>query len=75
MLVVGHTHQVYAEQLGGVFVVNPGSSVFNHSCMILSLPDCSVSTHALGGREIVECWNFGMFFGGAGAQQGYPQGD
>lgn len=60
VLIVGHTHQVYAEQLGGVFVVNPGSTVFNHSCMILSLPDLSVQTFALGNQEIVKCWNFSM---------------
>ena len=28
VLVVGHTHQVFAEYMGGVLVVNPGSSVF-----------------------------------------------
>ena len=60
VLIVGHTHQVYAEQLGKVFVVNPGSTVFNHSCMILSLPDLSVQTFALGNQEIVKCWNFSM---------------
>jgi putative phosphoesterase len=60
VLIVGHTHQVYAEQLGEVFVINPGSSVFNHSCMILSLPDLSVQTYALGKQDIVKCWNFSM---------------
>lgn len=60
VLIVGHTHQVYAEQLGEVFVINPGSTVFNHSCMILSLPDLSVQTFALGNREIIKCWNFSM---------------
>ena len=60
VLIVGHTHQVYAVQLGGVYVVNPGSSVFNHSCMILSLPDLSVQTYALGKQEIIKCWNFSM---------------
>ncbi len=60
VLIVGHTHQVFAETLGGVFVVNPGSSAFNHSCMILTLPDLAVETRALGGRDIVKCWNFGM---------------
>ena len=60
VLIVGHTHQVFAEQLGKVFVVNPGSTVFNHSCMILSLPDLSVQTFALGNQEIVKCWNFSM---------------
>ena len=60
VLIVGHTHQVYAEQLGKVLVINPGSVPFNHSCMILSLPDLRVETYALGGREIVNCWNFSM---------------
>jgi putative phosphoesterase len=60
VLIVGHTHQVYAEQLGGVLVVNPGSTVFNHSCIILSLPDLSVQTFALGNQQIIKCWNFSM---------------
>ena len=60
VLIVGHTHQVYAEQLGRVLVINPGSVPFNHSCMILSLPDLSVETYALGDREITRCWNFSM---------------
>jgi putative phosphoesterase len=62
VLIVGHTHQVYAEQLGNILVLNPGSSVFNHSCMILSLPDLSVQVHALGNLRIVKCWNFGMLY-------------
>ena len=60
VLVVGHTHQVYAERIGDVFVVNPGSSAFNYSCMILSLPDLTVETFALDGRELIKCWNFSM---------------
>lgn len=60
VLIVGHTHQVYAEQLGEILVVNPGSTVFNHSCMILSLPDLGVQTFALGNQQIVKCWNFSM---------------
>lgn len=60
VLIVGHTHQVYAELIGEVFVVNPGSSAFNYSCMILSLPDLSIETFALDGREIIKCWNFSM---------------
>ena len=60
VLIVGHTHQVYAEQLGEVLVINPGSTVFNHCCMILSLPDLSVQTFALGNQKIVKCWNFSM---------------
>jgi putative phosphoesterase len=60
VLIVGHTHQVYAERLGEILVVNPGSTVFNHSCMILSLPDLGVQTFALGNQKIVKCWNFSM---------------
>ena len=60
ILIVGHTHQVFAEQLGDIFVINPGSSQFNHSCMILTLPDLEVRTFSLGNRDIVKCWNFGM---------------
>ena len=62
VLIVGHTHQVYAEQLGKLLVVNPGSVPFNHSCMILSLPDLAVQNFALGDREIVKCWNFSMLY-------------
>jgi putative phosphoesterase len=62
VLIVGHTHQVYAERLGDMLVINPGSVPFNHCCMILSLPDFGIETFALGGREIVNCWNFSMVF-------------
>ena len=63
VLIVGHTHQVFALPLGQVFVVNPGSSVFNHSCMILSLPELTVREFALDRHNIVRCWNFSMLFG------------
>ena len=62
LLIVGHTHQVYALRLGDVMVINPGSTVFNHSCMIISLPDLTVRSFALGNHEIVDCWNFGMLY-------------
>ena len=62
VLIVGHTHQVYAEQLGDVIVVNPGSTPFNHSCMILTLPELTVQTYALEGQEILKSWNFSMLF-------------
>jgi putative phosphoesterase len=63
VLIVGHTHQVYAEQLGKVLVINPGSAPFNHSCMILSLPELEVEIYPLGNREVIYCWNFSMLFG------------
>ncbi len=62
VLIAGHTHQVFAEQLGHTFIVNPGSTAFNHSCMILSLPDLSVETFALEDQEIVRSWNFSYLF-------------
>ncbi len=59
VLVVGHTHQVFAERVGTTLVVNPGSSAFNHSCAILRLPEMSVEMLPLSGRTIVKTWNWG----------------
>ena len=59
VLVVGHTHQVFVEFLGDTLVVNPGSSVFNNSCAILSLPEMTVELFALSGKEIQTTWNWG----------------
>jgi putative phosphoesterase len=61
VLIVGHTHQVFAEQLGDVLVINPGSTQFNHTCMILNLPDMTVETYALQGRKPLKSWNWGKF--------------
>ncbi len=61
ILIVGHTHQVFVEQLGEVLVINPGSAPFNHSCMLLQLPQKQVETHALQGKTILPTWNWGMF--------------
>ena len=60
VLIVGHTHQVFAEILGSTLVINPGSSQFNHSCVILSLPDLNVQWFALSGQSIKKSWNWGM---------------
>jgi len=60
VLVVGHTHQVFAVQLGNLLVVNPGSTRFNHSCALLSLPEREVSFFPLGGRQVLPVWNWGM---------------
>lgn len=60
ILLVGHTHQVFAEQLGGMLVINPGSTNFNHSCAILSLPDREVKFYALSGKTICKSWNWGQ---------------
>lgn len=62
VLIVGHTHQVFSEHIGDMLVINPGSSLFNHSCMILTLPEMKVEEYALGGKEILRSWNWGVFF-------------
>jgi len=56
VLIVGHTHQVFAEQIGNTLVVNPGSSAFNHSCAILRLPEMTVEVFPLSGKAVVKNW-------------------
>lgn len=60
VLIVGHTHQVFAEVLGSTLVINPGSSQFNHSCAVLSLPDLNLQWFALSGKQMKKSWNWGM---------------
>lgn len=60
VMVVGHTHQLYAEQLGDTLLVNPGSTCFNHSCAILTLPEKRVEVYPLSGREPIRAWNWGL---------------
>ena len=60
VLVIGHTHQVFAEFLGGTLVVNPGSTAFNNSCAILRLPELTVEVFALCGKPVVKTWNWGQ---------------
>jgi len=62
VLIIGHTHQVFNTQIGTVQVINPGSTQFNHSCMILNLPDMQLETFALGNKEIIKTWNWGFFY-------------
>jgi putative phosphoesterase len=59
VLVVGHTHQVYNEVIAGTLVINPGSTVFNHCCAILRLPEMTVDFYALSGKKIERTWNWG----------------
>jgi putative phosphoesterase len=59
VLIVGHTHQIFSEQLGGTLVINPGSSAFNHSCAVLTLPQCELQLYGLGGYEPTPTWNWG----------------
>lgn len=62
ILITGHSHQILNEQLGDVLLLNPGSTVFNHNCSILSLPDMQVQHFALSGKEQIKVWNWGMLF-------------
>jgi putative phosphoesterase len=63
VLIVGHSHQVYAQQLGNTLLINPGSTSFNHCCAILSMPDCTVEFHALSSRPIIPTWNWSDMVG------------
>lgn len=60
VLVVGHTHQVFAERLGHTLVVNPGSTKFNHTCFILELPDMNVRLFPLSNQRPVKAWHWGQ---------------
>jgi predicted phosphodiesterase len=59
VLIVGHTHQVFAEQLGHTLVINAGSTRFNHCCAVLSLPGITIEWFALSGQIIDYAWNWG----------------
>lgn len=59
VLIVGHTHQVFVEQIGDTLVVNPGSTVFNNCCAILRLPELTVELFELNGKPIQKTWNWG----------------
>lgn len=59
ILVVGHTHQVFAEWLGDTLVINPGSTKFNHTCAILTIPELEVEWFSLSGLQPQASWNWG----------------
>jgi len=61
VLVVGHTHQVFAENVGKTLIVNPGSTAFNHSCMILRLPEMTTQIYSLSGKVVERTWNWGEY--------------
>ena len=62
ILIIGHTHQVFHQQIGSTLVINPGSSYFNHSCAILNLPERRVELFPLSGKDIIPTWNWGIFY-------------
>ncbi len=59
VLIIGHTHQVFAEQLGDTLVINAGSTRFNHCCAVLSLPNMTIEWFPLSGQMIHYTWNWG----------------
>lgn len=61
VLIIGHTHQVFAEQLAKTLVINPGSTKFNYCCAVLTLPDMAVDFIPLRGRTISRVWNWGEY--------------
>jgi len=61
VLVVGHTHQVFSEQMGDMLVINPGSTKFNHTCVILSLPEMECHWFSLSNQSPLKVWNWGTY--------------
>jgi len=64
VLIVGHTHQVFAERLGNTLVINPGSTKFNHTCMTLSLPEQEVRIFPVSDNTPQKVWNWGQLVTG-----------
>ncbi len=60
VLIVGHTHQVFAELLGETLLINPGSTKLNNSCATLSLPEGKVQFFSLSGKTTRKIWHWGM---------------
>ncbi len=58
LLIVGHTHQLFAERLGEVLVVNPGSTLFNRSCALVELPSLEVRLLPLPGAAARPVWDW-----------------
>jgi putative phosphoesterase len=60
VLIVGHTHQVFSEWLGSTLVINPGSTKFNHTCAILTLPSLKIQVFPLSNKTPLLVWNWGQ---------------
>ena len=61
-LFVGHTHQYFDQQLANTRVINPGSTKFNNSCAVLSLPEQKVEFFSLNDRPLIRSWNWSKVF-------------
>jgi putative phosphoesterase len=62
ILVVGHSHQVFARRMDGLLLINPGSTAFNHAAALLELPGERVEFIPLQGKPLLPSWNFGLQF-------------
>lgn len=62
ILIVGHTHQVFAQPIGNTLVINPGSTKYNHTCMIFELPTMKTTIYPLSGKKPIYTWNWGKFY-------------
>ncbi|MEJ1404970.1 MAG: metallophosphoesterase family protein [Candidatus Sedimenticola sp. (ex Thyasira tokunagai)] len=60
LLVVGHTHQVFAESMAATLVINPGSTLCNHSCAVVSFPALQVHWYSLSSQPLLKSWNWGV---------------
>lgn len=65
-LFVGHTHQYFDQPLANTRVINPGSTKFNNSCAMLTLPDQRVDFFSLDGKPLVRSWNWSKVFANSG---------
>ncbi len=61
-LIVGHTHQYFDQPLANTRIINPGSTKFNNSCAMLTLPEQRVEFFSLGGQPLVRSWNWSKVF-------------
>ncbi len=62
LLVVGHSHQVYRRRFGSLLLLNPGSTVFNHSAALVETEQLTVRFLPLEQRAILPSWNFSHAF-------------
>lgn len=72
VLIVGHSHQVFAVDLGRLRVINPGSCPFNHSAALLELPSGRVEFLSLEGQPLRHSWNFSHSLGQQRPNTGAP---
>lgn len=61
-LLVGHTHQYFDQLLANTRVINPGSTRFNNSCAMLTLPEQHVEIFSLNSKPLVRSWNWSKVF-------------